>query len=276
MIKRRTLTEEEVLKEAEALYLQGFRHVLLVSGEDRQKVSAEFMAGIVRKLSREFAGISIEVYPLKRDEYRMLAGCGVTGIALYQETYNRSVYETVHDGPKADFNARLSTLENAGEAGFREIGIGALLGLSDFAVEMYCVGLHAGYLMKRFWKAAVSISFPRLREAKGAFKPYVVVADRQLAQAVFAFRMVLPDAELVLSTRESPEFRNGMAGIGITRMSAGSRTNPGGYGVSNDSLEQFEISDKRSPEKVAAMLQAKDMEPVWKDFDRSFLFDPGE
>ncbi len=271
-IKRTTLTLEQVCKEADSLYDQGFRHILLVSGEDKKKVPVAFIADIAKALSKKFVGISIEVYPMDTEDYKKLAQNGVTGIAVYQETYNRSLYKTLHKGPKADFDYRLQTCERAGVVGFREFGIGALLGLSDFRMDMTCVALHAGYLMKKFWKSQLSISFPRLRDAAGDYTPPINVSDRQLAQVIFALRIVLPDADLVLSTREEPSFRNGMAGIGITRMSAGSKTQPGGYLVSKDALEQFEVADTRTPAEVAEMLTKKGFEPVWKDFDMSFLF----
>lgn len=271
-LQRVTLTTEEVLAEAEALYNLGFRHILLVSGEDRKKVPVPYLEGIIKKLSDRFAGISIEIYPLDTQDYKILADAGATGIAMYQETYNRDVYKTLHKGPKADFDYRLLTLERAGAAGFRDLGIGALLGLDDFRTDAACVAMHAAYLIKNFWKSQISISFPRMRSAVGGFKPAFIISDKELAQIIFALRIVLPDADLVLSTREKEDFRNGMAGIGITRMSAGSKTNPGGYVLTDDSLEQFEVADTRTPAEVAAMLEGKNLEPVWKDFDRSFLF----
>jgi 2-iminoacetate synthase len=273
-IDRTTLTKDQIVKEAEALHSQGFRHILLVSGEDRKKVSVEYIADIAKELSKKFVGISIEVYPMDTGDYKKLVQSGVTGIAVYQETYDRKIYKTLHKGPKADFDYRLQTCERAGGAGFRELGIGALLGLTDFRTDMACVAMHADYLMKKFWKSQIAISFPRLRNAVGSFIPPTQVSDRQLAQVIFALRIVLPDADLVLSTREAPAFRNGMAGIGITRMSAGSKTQPGGYVVSKDSLEQFEVADTRTPPQVAAMIADKGFEPVWKDFDISFLFAP--
>ena len=269
-LDRKTLTREEVFREAEVLYSQGFRHILLVSGEDRKSVPVDFLEDIIAGLALRFAAVSIEVYPMSGDEYERLCLRGAVGIALYQETYNRQVYESVHDGPKADFAGRLKAIEDAADAGFRELGIGVLLGLSDFSVDMYCTGLHAVYLMKRFWMSSIAVSFPRLREAEGNFKPHLIISDRQLAQAIFAFRMVLPDADLVLSTRESPGFRDGMAEICVTRMSAGSKTNPGGYSVADKSLKQFEILDKRTPEEITTMLQSKNIDPVWKDFDSNF------
>ncbi len=271
-IERVTLSKNEVIREAEALYELGFRHILLVSGEAKNKVPVNFIAEIAAILSIKFAAVSIEVYPMDAEDYDLLLKSGVTGIAVYQETYNRDVYKNLHKGPKADFDYRLVTPERAGTSRFREIGIGALLGLSDFRVDMTCVAMHALWLMKKFWRSQFSISFPRFRNALGSFKPEVIVSDRDLAQLIFALRMVLPDVDLVLSTREAPEFRNGMAGIGITRMSAGSRTNPGGYLNPESSLEQFEVADKRLPAEVAEMLIQRDLEPVWKDFDPSFMF----
>ena len=272
-LSRVTLTRDEVMREAEAIHSLGFRHLLLVSGEAQNKVTLAYLEDIVRDLTRLFAGISIEIYPMDFESYRSLAGAGVTGIALYQETYDRSIYKALHKGPKADYAYRIGAIEQAGQAGLRDLGIGALMGLTDFRVDMTCVALHAAYLMKRFWKSQIAISFPRIRAAAGAFIPPCLVSDKELAQTVFALRMVLPDADLVLSTRERAEFRDGMADVGITRMSAGSRTNPGGYSLEEDSLEQFQIADNRTPAEVSAMLARINIEPVWKDFDRSFLFE---
>ena len=272
-LARVTLNHDEVFREAEAIHQQGFRHLLLVSGEAPNKVTIKYLTDIVYELSKTFAGISIEIYPMDLKEYRALAAAGVTGIAIYQETYDRAIYKTLHAGPKADYDYRLAAIERAGEVGFRDLGIGALMGLTDFRVDMTCVTLHAAYLMKQFWKSQISISFPRIRAAAGAYLPPHLVSDKELAQTVFALRMVLPDADLVLSTRECAAFRDGMAAVGITRMSAGSRTNPGGYSLEEDSLEQFQIADDRTPAEVSAMLVGKNLEPVWKDFDRSFLFE---
>ncbi len=270
---RITLKLEEVIKEADEIFSHGIGHILLVSGEDRKAVPVEYFEEIVKRLREKFYAVSIEVYPMETDEYVRLAKAGVTGIAVYQETYNLERYRELHKGPKADFFFRLETPERAAKAGFRELGLGALFGLSDFRVDLTMVAIHARYLMKHYWKSQVAISFPRLRDAEGHFKPYEIVNDRQLAQVIFALRMVLNDVDIVLSTRENPGFRDGMIGLGVTRVSAGSKTNPGGYSVHKDALKQFEIADERSPEEIAKMIEGKGLEPVWKDFDRSFLFD---
>ena len=270
---RITLSIDEAVKEAEKIFSYGIGHILLVSGEDRKAVPVDYFVEVVKRLRDKFYAISIEVYPMDTDEYRCLAEAGVSGIAVYQETYNLERYKELHKGPKADFFYRLETPERAAKAGFRELGLGVLFGLSDFRVDLTMVAMHAKYLMKHYWQSQVAISFPRLRDAEGHFKPYEIVSDKQLAQVIFALRMVLNDADIVLSTRENPSFRDGMVGLGVTRVSAGSKTNPGGYEIHTDALKQFEIADDRSPEEIAKMIEAKGLEPVWKDFDKSFLFE---
>ncbi len=270
---RITLKMGEVLREADEIFSHGIGHILLVSGEDRRAVPVEYFEEVVKRLREKFYAVSIEVYPMDTKEYERLAKAGVSGIAVYQETYNFERYKELHKGPKADFFYRLETPERAARAGFRELGLGALFGLSDFRVDLTMVAIHARYLMKHYWKSQVAISFPRLREAEGHFRPYEIVSDRQLAQVIFALRMVLNDVEIVLSTRENPKFRDGMLGLGITRISAGSKTNPGGYSVHTDALKQFEIADDRSVEEIIGVIEGKGLEPVLKDFDKSFLFD---
>ncbi len=269
---RVTLSLDQVLKEANEIFSHGIGHLLLVSGEDRKAVPVDYFEEIVKKLRDKFYAISIEVYPMDIEDYKKLALSGVSGITVYQETYNLDRYKELHKGPKADFFFRLETPERAAKAGFRELGIGALFGLSDFRLDLTMVALHARYLMKHYWKCQVAISFPRLRDAEGHFKPYEIVTDRQLAQVIFALRMVLNDVDIVLSTRENPSFRDGMIGLGVTKVSAGSKTNPGGYSICPDALKQFEIADERSPEEMAEIIERKGFEPVWKDFDKSFLF----
>ena len=265
-IHRHTLSLDEIREECKALHDLSMRHILLVSGESQKDVPVSLFETIGRELSQLFASVSIEVYPMQTDEYLRLAQAGIVGIALYQETYLRDVYKSLHKGPKADYDYRLDSLERAAQAGFRELGMGVLLGLADFRLDATLLAHHAHYLMKKYWRSRISLSFPRIREAEGHFKPFIEVTDHQLAQIIFAFRLVFPDADLVLSTREPAKFRDGMAALGITRMSAGSKTNPGGY-THDDELKQFEISDDRSPDEIAEMLKAQDLEPVWKDFD---------
>jgi 2-iminoacetate synthase len=273
-INRVTLSEEEVFAEAEALYKEGFRHLLLVSGEAPNAVPPRQMAALAGKLHKLFPSISVEIYPMSVEEYSWLVEAGVEGLTVYQETYDREVYERVHPGgKKADYDWRLATPERGGEAGLRRIGIGSLLGLTPWRDEAVALALHADWLQRRFWRTSVSISFPRLREAAGGFQPDHPMSDAELLQMACALRLFLPDAGLILSTRENAAFRDGITPICITMMSAGSRTEPGGYTKPGEAEKQFSIEDERTPEEVARMLDAKGLEPVWKDWDSAFTDD---
>lgn len=268
-IPRLTLTVGQAVTEAEAIAAMGFRHILLVAGEDRRHVSLPYLTEIVRKLNRKFAAISIEIQPMNEDEYRQLVAAGVDGLAIYQETYDEALYKTLHPaGPKRDYKGRLAAIEAGGRAGMHSLGIGALLGLGDWRLEAVAVALHGRYLAKKFWKSRVAVSFPRIRGSAHQFRPQSLPTDTDLVQMICMMRLALPDAELVMSTRENGRLRDALIGLGITRTSAGSRTNPGGYQMDEAGGEQFAVSDPRPPAEVAAAIAAKGYEPVWKDFDR--------
>ena len=239
-ILRVTLTVDEVLREARALKEHGFRNLLLVAGEHPKFVSREYLADCVRALHDEIPSISLEVGPMEAEDYRPIVQAGADGLVVYQETYDRAVYADMHTaGPKRDFNWRLETPERAYAAGFRRLGIGALFGLSDWRLEALAVAAHADYLLKNCWKSQLTISLPRLRPCAGEFQPLTHIADRELVQLVCAFRLMFPDAGLVLSTREPAKLRDGLIPLGITLMSAGSHTEPGGYtGAGKEHLHQ--------------------------------------
>ena len=299
-ILRVTLTADEVHREALALLKQGFRNVLLVSGEHPKFVSASYLADCVRALRQEVPGISLEIGPMETEEYRPLVRAGAEGLVVYQETYDRAVYAAMHiTGPKRNFDWRMETPERAYAAGFRRIGIGALYGLGDWRLEAISVAAHARYLLRNCWKAQLTISLPRLRPCAGEFQPLAHISDRELVQLVCAFRLMFPDAGLVLSTREPAKLRNGLIPLGITLMSAGSHTEPGGYtgagkeklhhtlrgritdlvadewtasrNATTDATRQFQIADERSPEEVAAQICQLGYEPVWKDWDAALI-----
>lgn len=271
-ISRLTLSVEEARAEGAFLNEQGFRHVLLVSGEDTNTAGLDYLKTVVKALRPLFDSISIEIYPMDADEYRQLTDSGVDGLIIYQETYNPDCYEEVHlAGRKRDYRWRIETPERGGRAGFRRIGIGSLLGLSDWRVEGVYLALHARYLMSRYWRSQTTISFPRLRPAVGGYDPPCPVSDRDLVHMMTSLRVLLPDAGLLLSTRESPYLRDHMIPLGVTSMSAGSKTGPGGYTSDSASEGQFEISDHRSPHEVAETIRKHGYEPVWKDWDSSFI-----
>jgi len=295
-ILRVTLSPEEARREARALLEQGFRNILLVSGEHPKFVSTGYMAQCVCLLHKEIPSLSLEIGPMETAEYQPLVQAGAEGLVVYQETYDRAVYSDMHTvGPKRNFEWRLETPERAYAAGFRRIGIGALYGLGDWRFEAISVAAHAAYLLRNCWKAQLTISLPRLRPCAGEFQPLTHLSDREMVQLVCAFRLMFPDVGLVLSTRESATLRNGLIPLGITLLSAGSHTEPGGYtGAGKDKLHrtargkivdlgagewatpdhrpvnatsQFQIADERSPREVANLICQLGYEPVWKDWD---------
>ena len=268
---RRVLSFEEAEAEAMILHQRGFSHILLVSGEAPARVGVEYLETLALRLRDRFAAIAIEVQPLETSEYARLFAAGVTAVAVYQETYDRVVYDQVHlAGRKRDFDYRLATPERAAAAGLREVGIGALLGLSDWRSEGLAMGHHLAYLRKAFWRTGLTVSFPRIRPAKGEFAPLAPVSERDLTQLIFALRLFDPDLGLYLSTREEARYRDGMLGLGPTRYSAGSCTVPGGYGDTAASGAQFEIGDQRSLDEVSLAVRAKGLDPVRKDWDAIF------
>ena len=292
-ILRVTLTTEQVGTEARYLREQGFRHILLVAGEHPHFVSDDYLRDCVARLHREWPSISLEVGPLETERYVPIVQAGAEGLVVYQETYDRGVYDAMHvSGPKKDFDWRLETPERAYAAGFKRLGIGALLGLAPWRSEAVALAAHASHLLRKCWMAQLTVSVPRLRPAAGGFQPSVNVSDRELVQFVCALRLAFPEVGLVLSTRESAKLRDHLVPLGVTLMSAGSHTEPGGYtGQGREDLHvtrggrivkpplpviesegehatvQFEIADNRSPAEVAVRLEQMGYEPVWKDWE---------
>lgn len=297
-ILRVTLSLDEVRREAAELKSQGFRNLLLVAGEHPKFVSNGYMRDCIAALHADWPGISLEVGPMETEEYRPLVAAGADGLIVYQETYDREIYAKMHTaGPKRNFDWRLETPERAYAAGFRRLGISPLYGLADWRFEALSVAAHAEYLLRHCWKAAITISLPRLRPCAGEFQPLTHLGDRDLVQLVCAFRLMFPDVGLVLSTREPATLRNGLIPLGITMVSAGSHTEPGGYtGAGKEKIHhtergiikeiasgssewapqperatnatgQFQIADERPPHEVAAQIRHLGYEPVWKDWD---------
>ncbi|MDX1775780.1 MAG: 2-iminoacetate synthase ThiH [Desulfobulbales bacterium] len=270
-IERRILTLAEAEAEAMVLHRRGFNHILLVSGEAPAKIGVSYLEKLALRLRHLFAAVSIEVQPLATEEYARLFNAGITGVAIYQETYDRETYKKVHlSGLKRDFDHRLDTPARVAAGGMREVGIGALLGLSDWRAEGLALGLHLAWLRKHFWRTALTVSFPRLRPAAGEFQPLHEVTERDLTHLIFALRIFDPDVGIILSTREEARYRNGMIGLGPTRYSAGSCTVPGGYSNPEISGEQFAIGDHRSIKEVCAAIRLKGFDPVRKDWDAGF------
>ncbi len=272
-VLRKTLTDKEILQEVEAIKEHQFNHILLVTGEANRTVHVDYFKNAVELMKPHFANISIEVQPLETEEYKVMHDAGVYSVLIYQETYHEEVYKEYHPkGKKSNFQYRLETPERVGDAEIHKIGLGVLLGLEDWRTESFFCAMHLEFLQNKYWQTKFSISFPRLRPAEGSIEPNVIVSDKELAQLIFAYRIFNENVELSLSTRESETFRNNILTLGITSMSAGSKTNPGGYAVAPESLEQFEISDERSAKEIADLIRNSGYEPVWKDWDNALVY----
>lgn len=270
-IARRTLAVDEVVAEAAELARRGFRHLLLVAGEHARIVSKDYLVECVRAVAPMMPSVSVEVQVWDTDTYRRLVEAGCEGLVVYQETYDRDTYAAVHlKGKKRNYEWRLGAPDRGGEAGMRRLGIAALLGLhSDWRADALATAAHAHALVKRWWRSEVTVALPRLRPAAGDYEPADPVDDRDFVQLLCALRLFLPDVGITLSTREAPAFRDALVRLGVTHMSAGSHTEPGGYAGPSDAEPQFAVNDDRSPAQVAAALRAAGYEPVWKDWERA-------
>ncbi|MEJ5964203.1 2-iminoacetate synthase ThiH [Pedobacter immunditicola] len=267
-VRRKTLSPMEIMQEVAVIKAMGYEHVLLVTGEANLTVNVPYFKMVLDLIRPHFAHISMEVQPLDLEDYEELKPYGLNTVLVYQETYHQEDYKKHHPkGKKSNFQYRLETPDRLGRAGIHKMGLGVLIGLEDWRSDSFFTALHLQYLEKTYWQSKYSLSFPRLRPFSGGLEPKVVMSDKELVQLICAYRLFNEEVELSISTRESPDFRNNIVKIGITSMSAGSKTNPGGYAIATESLEQFEISDERSPAEMAKVIIAQGYEPVWKDWD---------
>jgi 2-iminoacetate synthase len=269
-IARRTLSVAEVAAEAEELHRRGFRHILLVSGEHARIVSRDYLVDCVSAVAPRFPQVSIEVQVWDTATYRRLLTAGCDGVTVYQEAYDPATYAQAHlKGKKRNYVWRLAAPDRAAEAGMRRLAIGTLLGLNpDWRAEALALAAHAQALIRRWWRCEISVALPRLRPAAGGYRPRAEVADAAFVQLLCALRIVLPDVGISLSTREPAALRDALVPLGVTTMSAGSHTEPGGYATASDAEPQFSISDMRSPAEVASALRSAGYNPVWKDWQR--------
>lgn len=273
-IPRKKLSLEEVKKEAVVISAGGIRHILILTGDSRRETPVSYLRECAAVVRNYFTQISLEVYPLNEDEYGILIEAGIDGLTLYQETYDEEVYRRFHPrGPKSDFRYRLEAPDRAcraappaRRAGMRFIGIGALLGLAPWRREAFFTGLHAAYLQKQYPQAEISVSLPRIQPHEGSFTAGFSVSDKELVQMMLALRLFLPRAGITISTRENNSFRGNLIGLGVTRMSAGSRTDVGGYASGERGTGQFEVADKSAVVEVKKMIYAKGYQPVLKDW----------
>ncbi|HEX9890029.1 MAG TPA: 2-iminoacetate synthase ThiH [Nitriliruptorales bacterium] len=274
-IRRRTLTPEEVQREARHLLHDGFRHVLLVSAEHRKHVSPEYLELVLRRLHPDVPSLTIETEVWDTDHYERFREAGCEGVVIYQETYDPATYARTHvGGRKRHYGYRLAGPERVARAGLRRIGIGALFGLHpQWREDAVALAAHGDWLVRTYWRLEVTAAFPRMRPSASGFEPAHLMGDREFVQLTAAYRLFLHDVGIVLSTREPASLRDGLLPFGITHMSAGSHTEPGGYEQPGDAEEQFAISDQRSPAEVVQVLRARGYDPVWKDWSAALAGD---
>lgn len=269
---RTILTMQEIEQECKAIkQLAPFENLLIVTGENPRDAGVDYLEQALRVARPYFNNLSIEVMPLKSDDYYRLTLSGLNGVVCFQETYNRNRYKVYHPkGMKSNYEWRLNGYDRMGQAGVHKIGMGVLIGLEDWRTDVTFMAMHLLYLRKHYWKSRYSVNFPRLRPSAGGFQPNVIMSDRELAQLTFAFRIFDHDIDISVSTRETPHFRDHIASLGATSMSAGSKTEPGGYFTYPQALEQFSVSDERTPAEVETAIRAIGYEVVWKDWDKIF------
>ena len=266
-IHRAALTEKEIEQELQSIAKQGFKEILLLTGESRKKSSVEYIGKAVTIAKKYFSTIGIEIYPLNSDEYAYLNKLGADYVSVYQETYNKDKYAEQHLlGSKRVFPYRFNAQERALMGGMRGVCFGALLGLDDWRKDAYAVGCHAFYVQKKYPYAEISFSCPRMR-------PYINnsennprdVHERQLLQVILAYRLLMPYATINISTREQKSFRDGVVGLACNKISAGSKVGVGGHDGEEKGDEQFDISDSRNLEEVKEMLEKKGLQPIFTD-----------
>lgn len=269
---RTTLTPDQVENECKAIKKLGpFENLLVVSGEYPSLCGVEYLEKVLHRCRPYFHNLTIEVQPMKAADYYRLTESGLNGVVCFQETYHREAYKKYHPrGMKSHFDWRLNGFDRMGEAGVHKIGMGVLLGLEDWRADTIMMARHLRYLQKRYWRSRFSVNFPRMRPSESGYQPKVIINDRELARLTFAFRIFDHDIDISFSTREVPYYRDHIMRLGVTSMSAGSQTEPGGYATSPEALEQFEVSDDRSPMSVAEAIRTNGYEPVWKDWDAIF------
>lgn len=268
--ERRRLTIDEMLAEASEIRSFGIDSILLVSGEDPDFISLDYLKEAAIELKKIFSYVAIEIYPLSLVGYKTLFDAGVDGLTLYQETYDLETYKKIHlAGPKADYDFRLNSIAEGAKAGFRVIGIGTLLGIYDWRMEAVSLAAHALWLKKHFWRSKIQFSFPRITPTADNYNIPAPVSEAELEQMVLAFRIAFPESEISISTRESCEFRNYIAENAATTLSAASQVIPGGYVKGNEQdLGQFSLNDTRSVNEIERDLRERGMDPVYKDWDR--------
>jgi 2-iminoacetate synthase len=267
-IKRKHLTLDEIEKEAKEIAKGGIKHILLLTGEAKNIANLDYLIDAISVLKKYFDSIAIEVYPMEEAEYKKLVEAGADTLTIYQEVYDKDIYKDVHtSGQKKDYFYRLNTPLRGAKAGFRAVNIGTLFGLGEVKKEAFFSGLHAKYLMDKFINVEFSLSLPRINKADGNFEPKYKLDDISFVQFMLAYRLFMPMIGINISTREKASFRDNLLDLGVTKFSAGSKTDVGGYSDIDSSTPQFDISDTREIEEIVDVIEAKGYQPIFKDWE---------
>jgi len=254
-LHRRTLTLEEVVDEAKAIQNQGHKRILLVCGEDERKTNINHIVDSVKTIyeNTDIRRINVNAAPMVVEDFRKLKKAGIGTYQIFQETYHRETYKRMHpSGSKSNYDWRLTALERAFEAGIDDLGIGVLLGLYDYKFDVLATLIHSNYLDNKYNVGPHTISIPRLRPALNSALskvPYPV-SDDELKKIVAVYRLSVPYTGIILSTRESAKLRDELLELGVSQISAGSKTNPGGYEEEDNAATQFETNDERSVDEM--------------------------
>lgn len=269
-IARKTLNDEEILEEIKVIKSMGYDNVLLLTGEHPRIAGADYIEHAITLCKEYFAAVNLEVYPMSVEEYKRMAMAGCNSVYIYQETYNEDRYKIYHPkGMKSNYYHRLSTPERIAKAGMHRLGMGALIGLEEWRTEMVYLAIHLQFMNKNYWRTKYSLSFPRMRPAAGGYQPNFLMSEKQFAQALWAFRIFDNDVEISMSTRETSNMRDHFITLGVTSISAGSHTDPGGYAHPNIELEQFHVNDDRTPKAIEQMIRNQGYDVIYKDWDSS-------
>lgn len=275
-IQRMKLTMEQIEREMKVIADSGMEEILILTGESRAMSNVEYIGQACKLARKYFRMVGVEIYPVNTDEYRYLHECGVDYVTVFQETYDTDKYETLHLlGHKRIWPYRFDSQERALMGGMRGVGFSALLGLSDFRKDALASALHVYYLQRKYPQAEMSLSCPRLRPIinNGKINP-LDVHEKQLCQVLCAYRIFMPFVGITVSSRESASFRNGIAKIAATKISAGVSTGIGDHeskysgeqSGEQEGDEQFEINDNRSLQAMYADMSKEGLQPVLNDY----------
>jgi 2-iminoacetate synthase len=268
-IARKTLTDDEILEEIKVIKSMGYDNVLLLTGEFPRVAGVGYIENAIKLCRPYFSAINLEVFPMGVENYEKLIAAGANSVYVYQETFNEKRYKFYHPkGMKSHYGWRLGTPERLAQAGIHRIGMGALIGLEEWRTEMVYLAMHLRFMTKNYWKQKYCVAFPRMRPAAGGYQPNFLMSEKEFAQTLWAFRLFDNDVEICMSTRETMNMRNHFITLGITSISAGSHTDPGGYAHPNTNLEQFHINDDRTPKEMEKMVREQGYDVIYKDWDR--------